>query len=793
MFLTVRSGLISLFFLALLAIPFLRISPLQSQEKMNIDLQNVDLMEFVKTVAKATGRNFLIEADVRGQITILGPRPIPVGELWRIFLSVLDARGYAVVRSGNLYRIVVAQSARTYTTPIVVGRDPVYTSDQYITQIVPIEYTDPDQVANFIKNFAGAKGAIFSHKPANTVIITDTGANIQRLLELIKVLDSAEGDDTIAWITLKFINVSEAIQILKAAFGGGDEKSPILRIPSLPGRPGPPTSGGGKPGGTLRFIADDRLNRLIVIGSRERIEHLKNFLAELDQPQPEGRNIHVYYLKYGDAEQIAQVLNELMAGAGAPPQPGQKAQAGKVVANKALNALIFVANRTDLQEALTLLRKLDVPRPQVYVEAAVMEVFLDNSRNIAMGAGIARERTLAGQEGILFGAESLGISPLGLTPQALATLNGLFAGAIVTPESGTLPPLGVILSVVQGNNNVRVLSTPHLLMLDNEEAEIVVGDNVPFLTGQTATQGGNIITTVERRDVGLTLKVTPQIHESNLVKLKLYQEISSVNPQAPSGLDVNRQGVITSKRSARTNVVVPDGETVAIGGLISENLSTNETKVPILGDLPLLGWLFKSHQNQRRRTNLVIFLTPHIMRNETQLTTATLNIAERFRAKAGNFLSDEQIEYMKALPRVKRPSPTTTEVERYFEEHVVQPEPATQPVLKPQIPPTPSTFPEQKSLAPESSLSPKPSPPRRPNQTHKEAPSPPTEDASTQSLLPTPPPPTPSPQTEPLTLPPPNQSLPQGVPLEILTPELHPAPAPTTEPPYSPSFKQPQP
>jgi general secretion pathway protein D len=693
--------------------------PLLSEERMNIDLQNVELMEFIKTVSKATKRNFLIEADVRGQITILGPRPIPVGDLWRIFLSVLDARGYAVVRSGNIYRIVVAQSARTYTTPIVVGRDPVYTSDQYITQIVPIEYADPDQVANFIKNFAGTKAGIFAHKPANTVIITDTGANIQRLLELIKVLDSAEGEEVIAWIPLKFIGVSDAIQILKAAFGGGDEKSPVLRVPaSLSPQPSQPTSRGGKPGGVLRFIADERLNRLIVIGSKERIEHLKSFLKDLDQPSPEGRNVHVYYLRYGDAEQIAQVLNELISAGAGQAQPGQKPQgSGKVVANKALNALIFFANRSDLQEALTLLRKLDVPRPQVYVEAAIMEVFLDDTRRFSIAGGAARSQDIAGQPGTVFGGAALGISPFGLTPEALATLNGIFAGAIVTPSSGTLPPLGVILSAVQGNNNVRVLSTPHLLMLDNEEAEIVVGDNVPFLTGQTATPGGNVLTSIERRDVGLTLKVTPQINESNLVKLRIYQEISSVSPQAPAGLDINRQGVITSKRSARTHVVVPDGETVAIGGLISENLSTNEAKVPILGDLPILGWLFKSHQRERRRTNLVIFLTPHIVRTDIQLQVSSLEIIQRFREKSSPFLSDPQIEYLNALPRRKGATPTTEAIERYFEEQVVKPEgpppsenltsPTSHRIEPPTVPPpTPQTSPAEPTppveiLAPE--------------------------------------------------------------------------------------------
>lgn len=694
---------------------FLGVYPLSAQEKMNIDLQNVELMEFIKTVSKATGRNFLVEADVRGQITILGPRPIPVGDLWRIFLSVLDARGYAVVRSGNLYRIVVAQSARTYTTPIVVGREPVYTSDQYITQIVPIEYADPDQIANFIKNFAGTKAGIFAHKPANTVIITDTGANIQRLLELIKVLDSAEGEEIIAWIPLKYIGVSDAIQILKAAFGGGDEKSPVLRVPApLIQRPSQPTPERVKPGGMLRFIADERLNRLIVIGSKERIEHLKSFLVDLDQPSPEGRNIHVYYLKYGDAEQIAQVLNELMAQGGSQAPPGQKPQGGgKVVANKALNALIFFANRTDLQEALTLLRKLDVPRPQVYVEAAIMEVFLDSTRTFSLAGGIAREQDVAGQSGILFGGAALGVSPFGLNAQALATLNGIFAGAIVTPSSGTLPPLGVILSAVQGNNNVRVLSTPHLLMLDNEEAEIVVGDNVPFLTGQTATAGGNVLTSIERRDVGLTLKVTPQINESNLVRLKIYQEISSVSPQAPSGLDINRQGVITSKRSARTNVVVPGGETVAIGGLISENLSTNESKVPILGDLPILGWLFKSHQRERRRTNLVIFLTPHIVRTETQLQVSSFEIVQRFRDQSSPFLSEPQIEYLKSLPQRKGPSPTTEAVERYFEENVVKPEPppsSPQPLTSPPLSPPPESTTPPASLEPTLPPTPLPSP-----------------------------------------------------------------------------------
>lgn len=625
--------------------PVVMAAPAAAAEMVTLDFRNVEIAEFVKTVSKITGRNFLIDQGIRGTVTILGPTAVPVSEVWRIFHSVLEVKGLAVTRVGTLYKIIQRREIKNANAPVLIGRASPGTSDEPMIQIVPLEYGSAEDAVNFLKNFVGKNGQVFSHGPTNTLVMIDEAVNIDKMLRLLKEIDSPRQEEKIEFITLEHLAAKDAIDMLNGIMQSNAADAKTRRRISRRGGASQAAADAG-----LRMVADERLNRVIMIGPADEVGAAKDLLTELDKPVPLGNDlIRVYPLQYGDAEEMAATLNALLTGeatvkaaAGAKDAAAAKGKV-QVVADKPNNALIFVADQADYQRALSVLRKLDVPRPQVYVEAAIVEVFLNNQGDWSITGGFARDQRIMGQDGYVFGGEAMGgLSPLGVNLESLATLNGLFAGAIVTPQSGSLPPLGAILRAIQTNDNVNVLSTPHLLTSDNEEAEIIVGDNVPFLTGQTATSGGNVISSIDRRDVGITLRVTPTINDSNQVRLQIYQEISSVSAQAPSGLDVNQQGLITRKRSAKTNVFVANGQTVAIGGLISEEDSNSESKVPILGDIPIIGWLFKAKKTQRRRTNLVIFLTPHILRNAAEASLRTRNVAERFEDRSGKFMSDGQ-------------------------------------------------------------------------------------------------------------------------------------------------------
>lgn len=644
--------------LALAAAPVLpNAARAADSNKVTMDFRNVAIEEFVKTVSKLTGRNFIVDQNVRGAITILGPEPVPVEDVWRIFHSVLAAKSLAVVKVGSLYKIVAKGDAPKTQIRVVYGKQTLAPSEETIIQVVPLEYITAAEAHEFLKNFADKSAQIVQYSATETLFIADTVVNIAHLLALLEIID-VESPEEMAIIPIEHMTADSAATLVNEVFkgggggggGGDDDKSPpARRISSGRMRSGSATAGSRT---ELRVLVDARLNRLIVIGSPSDIAAVKDFLAQVDvEGDVENQLVHVYYLQHADAESLASTLNNLLTNQTAAKRGSEQTQTKSLItADKTNNALIFMMSDAELlRNALDVLRKLDVPRQQVYVEAAIIEVGLDDGFDWLFSAGIASEQNIAGEDVTVFGGQALGgISPLVVNPSGLASISGLFAGALVTPEDGVLPPLGAILRTVATNSDIKVLSTPHLLTSDNEEAEIVVGDNVPFLTGQTATSGGNVISSIERRDVGITLRVTPLINDSDQVRLKIFQEISSVSAQAPAGLDVNQQGLITRKRSAKTDVVVANGQTIAIGGLISEEESRSESKVPVLGDIPILGWLFRSYKRQRRQTNLIIFLRPHIVRTQAELQAGSAAAVRDFSVFTEDVLTDGQRRFFES-------------------------------------------------------------------------------------------------------------------------------------------------
>lgn len=412
-------------------------------------------------------------------------------------------------------------------------------------------------------------------------------------------------------------------------------------------------------------------NTLILTDVKSNMAKLLNLIGELDKEPQKGKGgIYVYYLQNASAEEMAKVLATLTSRVpaarpvgGQPPQEAVVHFEGgiSITADKATNSLIIMASPEDYERLKSIIERLDVKRKQVFVEAAIVEMTLDKTRELGIEwrttEGISpTDYTYAA--GTLLAPAGSNIKTFAADPTAVGGLAvAAVKGTLTLPDGSTVFNVGALLRAIQSDRNVNILSTPNILTLDNQEAKIVVGQNVPFITGVSQTAGGNVQATIERKDVGIQLKITPHTTESDLVKLDIYQEISSVSGSVLVGTD--QQVPITDKRSAETSVVVRDMETVVIGGLIKDDITASESKVPILGDIPILGYLFKYQKKQKVKTNLLIFLTPHIIRDAEALEDISLQKrkkAEEFRKKYKFDLKDDFILNPPVEP-TKSPSP----------------------------------------------------------------------------------------------------------------------------------------
>jgi general secretion pathway protein D len=413
------------------------------------------------------------------------------------------------------------------------------------------------------------------------------------------------------------------------------------------------------------LIAYPATNSLIITDSVSAIRKIEKLVSAMDVPTPTGKGkINVYYLKHASSEDIAKVMQALVSRLPAPPAGGAAQPAGPatilegavtITADKLTNSLIIVASPIDYETMKDVIQKLDIRRRQVYVEAAIIEMGLVKSRELGFEFQAANLNKLNnGGTSVIGGTNFGGIGAATVGgPAAFANFNGLAVGAVkgtFTYKGTEFLNIGALLRALQSDADVNVLSTPNILTSDNQKAEIMVGENVPFKTGQSqsaATGGASILTTIERKDVGISLKITPQITSEDNVRLEIYQEISNVVESAT----LNADGPTTSKRSASTTVVIKDHETMVIGGLIRDNVTTAERKVPFLGDIPILGWLFKYRNTKVEKTNLMIFITPYIIKNEQDAA----EITRRQSATQEEFRKDQRFEKKDREPAMQGP------------------------------------------------------------------------------------------------------------------------------------------
>ena len=645
--------------------------PGRTPVSFSMDFTDVDLPVLIKFMSEQTRKNFIFDERVQGKITIISPKKLTGEEAYNVFLSVLQVKGFTVVEQGNTIKIIPAREARQDTIPTTETGKAGFPGAEFITRLVPLQHVESPEVVQLLTPIVSKDGLVSAFSTSNTILLIDSRSNIDRIMGIIEQID-VDTPGEMRVFRLTYALAQDLAKTLDAIFQpAGAAGAPAQAVRGRTQRFAPPR------GAVVKFIPDIRTNNLIVLAPPDLLHDVEDLVSKLDVVNPTGAGkINVYYLENADAEETAKVLASLSGFAAAqaamsarvPAQPvtaqptirgviAAEMEGGvKITADKATNSLIIVASPNDYETLVGVIRKLDIRRRQVFVEAAIIEVNLDKALDV--GVEFRGAVQTGGSDGALIGGSNFDFTGnINDLLTALATGNplvfsgtGLLAGGIggsVTLPDGTkIPAVAAVLRAAQTHRNLKVLSSPHLLTQNNKEAEIVVGENVPFITSQSrdSTNLANVINTVERKDVGVTLRITPHIHESEFVSMDIYQESSALKDT--SLLDVSTVGPTTTKRSAKTTVVVKSGDTVIIGGIMQETDLKNESKIPLLGDIPLLGYLFRFRSTSKQKTNLVILLTPHIIQEPGIFPKG---LEDRQRKMLGAFDADRD-EVKRAFP-----------------------------------------------------------------------------------------------------------------------------------------------
>ncbi len=602
-------------------------------EKYYIDYYDQDLIEFVKQMSEKFKVNFIISDSVKGgKITIISPNPVTREEAWQAFLSALNSKDLALTRVGKFYKIIKSREAERNPMKTYLNGGSTDPTEEFVTYLLKLKHLEIKDIERVLKDLKSKEGNILSFEPTNSLIITDTAINIRRMLKIINELDLPSGRDAIHVIDIYYASAADVAEKLQQIFGDkGGSKSKSTATKSTRSRGKSSKSTPDESDATQvtmsNVLADERTNQLIVVAPRSAMPKILDMINRLDVPIPGDGQVHVFYLENANAEELASTLTGL-AGRGNTSKSKSKGKGGqnqgelfegevKITADKATNSLVITASTKDFNQLKKVIKKLDLRRRQVFVEAVIMEVTLkrDNAQGIAMNGGYTFD--IGGEQVPLFAGTTLGtMSSVAIDP---TTLSGLAVGLQGPDLEGTegllgegvsLPSFGVMIQMIQTDSNANVLQTPHILTMDNEEAEIIVGSNVPFVTGSARDSNNQPVLSIQRQDVALTLKIKPQINESDYVRLQVQQEITELVSISET------LGPTTTKRAAKSVVVVKDNQTIVIGGLIRDVQKADSEKVPFLGDIPILGRLFRRDKDNDEKTNLLIFLTPHIIKDE---------------------------------------------------------------------------------------------------------------------------------------------------------------------------------
>ena len=623
-----------------------------SDSRIQLNFRGVDILNVIRLMSELTGKNFLVDDNVRGKVTLIAPEPVSLDEAYQVFLSILDIQGFTVVPQGPIIKIIPSADIKDNPIPTATDEEgaisPVST-DAFVTQLIPLKFADVNQIRGLLSPLVSKESSLLSYMPTNTLILTEAASNIARLKKIIAALDIEAPTKIFRVTPLRHADAGKLASSLQTALQGLAETNTAAegQQPSDQGerrRRQRSDQSPQNPGDGPTIIADARTNSLVLIATPANMEVADDIIAKLDIPTPAGRGkIHVYYLSHASAEELALVLTAQapeiarMQEAQADREPRRSERPGRpttgttptditITADKPTNSLVITADPETYAVIEEIIQKLDIRRAQVLIEGLIAEVTLDTASQLGV-----EWRVIDEPNGFQVFASSTGSSGPGGTgvlntltsnPLAAGTAGFLIGALRNTIEIGNNQVFNIpaLLRAFQGNTNVNVLATPNLLTTDNEEAEIIVGEERPFLTSSQATPSGGVVSTTrgfEFRDTGITLRITPQISQGRTVRTELFLEITRFVSEAEVG------AVRTTKRSTKTTVIVDDGQTIVLGGLIQEASNEAETRVPFLSNLPLLGGLFKQTNKQNVKTNLLIFLTPHIIATREDIDRVT--------------------------------------------------------------------------------------------------------------------------------------------------------------------------
>ena len=628
---------------------------LAAAQPVTLNLKDANIGAVIDTVAKITGKNFIVDPRVKGKVTIVSARPMDKEEIYQVFLSVLDVHGFAAVPSGSVIKIVPDASAKQDALPVADAASPGQ-GDEVVTRVVELANVSAAQLVPILRPLVPQQGHLAAYVPSNILILSDRAANIQRLLNIIRRIDVPSSNE-IEIIRLEHASATEVVRILNTL----EQQSKGQKGP-VRGAPGAPV-----------LLADERTNSILLGGGRTGRLRLRTIISHLDTPLTTEGNTRVVYLRYAQAKDLVPVLTGVSSSV-EQQQKGKAAGAAarklpvNIQADESTNALVITAPPDIFRSLQSVIKQLDVRRAQVLIESVIAEV----STNLNNELGV---------EWIVDGTQSNGTAPVGLV-----NLGGGLVDIVGSIVAGQVPNIGqgltvgggrfdegrtrfaILLRALEGDGNTNVLSTPTLVTLDNEEAEIVVGQEVPFVTGSFTATGNvssptNPFQTIQRKNVGLTLKVRPQINEGNAIKLDIEQQVDSLNA---SSIAVD---LITNTRSIKTSVLVEDGQIIVLGGLISDNLKETVNKTPLLSDIPILGGLFTRRATSKDKTNMMVFIHPTIIRDAALARDVTGLKYDYMRARQLEvrardhlFLEDDQVPVARpmnellSLPPSLRPS-----------------------------------------------------------------------------------------------------------------------------------------
>ena len=608
----------------------LTLSAVSAAQEYTVNLKDTDIQEFIKFVADVTGTTMVVDPNVKGKVRVISSKPVSQAELYDLFLSILDVQGYTAVHSGQVIRIVPSKDARSSPVPIMDDQTAVG-NDEYVTQVIRLDNISAAKLIPVLRPLVPQQAHLAAYAPSNAIIISDIRSNIGRIVDIIERMDRS-AIQTTEIIRLKYGVAEDVVSMLntleksRQGEGADADKEAVL-------------------------VADKRTNSVVVTADELTVDRIRKLVTYLDTPLEQSGNVRVIYLEYADATEIAEVLTRVMQNISRLEEGGSSKRAGSgestIEADEGTNSLIITADTDEMAALEAVIARLDIRRAQVLIEAIIVEMTVTEGQDLGLqwlfandngvyGSNIttdeARRQSLGQLGGALVpddGSENIGTREVAAS---LATIPGTTLGWGVVDESLTMT---VILNALESQGNNNILSTPSLLTLDNEEAYITVGSEVPFVTGSYTNTGvgngaSNPFQTIERESVGVTLKVTPQINEGNAVLMDIVQEVSTLAPSLIAS------DLITNERKIETMVLANDGNIVVLGGLVSDEIQDDSQGVPVLSSIPLVGRLFRSDSVKVTKQNLLVFIRPTIIRDDEDLAGAT---AEKYR-----YIRDQQME-----------------------------------------------------------------------------------------------------------------------------------------------------